>query len=479
MRMLMALVLLPLLPAAGPAEGIKVTTDRTVDTGSLDGIVRDVVRLSGAKTNDEKAIAIHTWLHHAIFHNAYPVEKSPQSVGPLKAIRVYGWGLCGGQHTVLKSLFETAGWKVRYRGWDGHTTIEVFYDERWHYFDVFLKCYYWTKDKKTIAGQDDINADPSIVLDAEKEGRIPKDHYLCCGDDAKGVVDGCKTSKPYPVSKHEDGWASVTGRDRGWSSDLTLPSGATLRLEWKGEAGQIAVNGQGRHTCGTKDFRSDKDLGPVLEHYGPRNHSNGKLTYAPDFGKGSDVADIALAGAEAKGGKLAAAGGQGVAVFKLPLPYVYVSGQIDAAFDGEGKLSVSVDGGKTWQPVASGEPLAAIKQKYDVQIKAEFAGALTKFKVDAVVEHNRSAQPFLLQGKNQVTVSTGKLAKDAVLAVTYGYQEATAPDPAKRSRYEDQGVTYGAAKTATHEGAASPWTIEVGGNTPPKMLYLEVAVRGK
>jgi hypothetical protein len=307
---------------------------------------------------------------------------------------------------------------------------------------------------------------------------VPKDHYLCCGDEAKGVVEGCKTSKPLPVSKHEDGWASVTGRDRGYSSDLILPSGAALRLEWKGEAGQIAVNGQGRHTCGTKDFRSDKDLGPILEHYGPRNHSNGKLSYAPDFSKASDVADIALTGAEARAGKLAASG-QGTAVFKLPLPYVYISGQIEAAFEGEGKLSVSVDGGKTWQPVASGDPLGAIKQKYDVQIKAEFSGALSKFRFDAVVEHNRSVQPYLLNGKNQVTVSAGKLAKDAVLSVTYSYQEATAPDPAKRSRYEDQGVVYGAPKSATHEGAASPWTIEVGGNTPPKMLSLEYAVHGK
>jgi hypothetical protein len=55
--------------------------------------------------------------------------------------------------------------------------------------------------------QDDINADPSIVLDAEKEGRVPPSHYLCCGDEAKGIVEGCKTSKPYPASKHEDGWA--------------------------------------------------------------------------------------------------------------------------------------------------------------------------------------------------------------------------------------------------------------------------------
>jgi hypothetical protein len=102
------LVLLPVTPPPG-SEGIKVTTDRTVDTTSLDSIVKDVIRLSGAKTNDEKGIAIHTWLHDTIFHNAYPVEKAPQSVGPLKVLRVYGWGLYGGEHTVLKALFETAG----------------------------------------------------------------------------------------------------------------------------------------------------------------------------------------------------------------------------------------------------------------------------------------------------------------------------------------------------------------------------------
>jgi hypothetical protein len=459
--------------AVGPDDGIKVTTDRTVDTSSLESIVKDVFRLAGAKTNDEKAIAIHTWLHHAIFHNAYPVEKSPQSVGPLKAIRVYGWGLCGGQHTVLKALFETAGWKVRYRGWDGHTTIEVNYDDRWHYFDVFLKCYFWTKDKKTIAGQDDINADPSIVMDALKEGRVPEAHYLCCGDEAKGVVEGCKTSKPLPVSKHEDGWASVTGRDRGYSSQLALPAGATLRLEWKGEPGQFAVNGQARHTCGNKDFRGDKELGPVLEHYGPRNHSNGKLAYAPDFSRGADVAAVALTGVEAKGGKLTASG-QGTAVFKLPLPYVYVSGQIEAAFEGEGKLSISVDGGKTWQPAAAGDVSPVLKQKYDVQVKAEFTGALSKFRLDAVVEHNRSVQPHLLQGKNVVTVAA---PKDAGLTVTYGYQEATTPE--KRARWDGQGVSYSAPKTASHDGAVASWTIDVGGNSPPKMLYLEYAARGK
>src|SRR5262249_16175986 len=110
--------------ASAETRGIKVSTDRTVDASSLQTIVRDVWARSGAKTDDEKAIAIYEYLHNTIFHWAYATEAAPQSVGPLKLINVYGWGLCGGQHTVLKALYETAGWKCRYVGWPGHTTVE-------------------------------------------------------------------------------------------------------------------------------------------------------------------------------------------------------------------------------------------------------------------------------------------------------------------------------------------------------------------
>ena len=462
-----------LLACLSVQDDLRVTTDRTVDTRSLETIVKDVIRLSGAKSNDEKAIAIHNWLHQAIFHFAYPVEKMGHSVGPLKVLNVYGWGLCGGQHTVLKALFETAGWQVRSRGWSdpGHTTVEVFYDDRWHYFDVFLKCYFWTKDKKTIAGQDDIVKDPSIVLDAVKDGRVPAAHYLCCGDDAEGIVQGCKSSKALPPSQHKDGWASVTGRDQGYSPSLRLPAGATLRLEWKGAPGQLAIQNKGAHSCGNKDFRGDPVLGPIVEHYGPRNHSNGRLTYVPDLNK---AADVTLAGAAAKGGKLVASG-QGSAVFKVALPYPYVTGQLEAGFEGgEGKLSISPDGGKTWQPAAPGDVSALVKQRYDVWIKAEFSGSLASFQFEGMVEHNRGALPYLLTGANAVTVSGS-----GAVSVSYAYQEATASP--NRKRWDGQGVTYGEAKTVTKAFSQFPgtFTIDVGGNTPPKMLYLEFASTGK
>jgi hypothetical protein len=467
--------------AFAPAEtkGFKVTTDRTVDPSSLESIVKDVFARSGAKTDDEKAIAIYEYLHNTIFHWAYATEPSPQSVGPLKLINVYGWGLCGGQHTVLKALYETVGWKCRYVGWPGHTTIEVQYGGRWHYLDVFLKCYYWTKDRSHVASEEEIANDPSIVLDAVKDGRAARQN-LCCGDEPQGVVEGCKARTVEGDSK---GWASVTWRDENYSTALNLPSGASIRLEWKSVPDAFAITGKApAHSCSIKDYREDKVLGPLLEHYGTRNWSDGTFSYKPDFSKAADLADVELTGAAAKGGKLAASAGAGVAVFKLALPYAYVSATLAASYEGgEGKLSVSVDGGKTWKPAAAGDVTALLKQKYDVRVKAEFAGSLAAFGLEAVVEHNRGALPALLPGKNVVTVATEKneLPKDRVLSVTYAYQEATAPE--KRNRYDGQGLKYGDVKTVTKEVTALPFTFEVqvGGNTPPKMISLERSVRAK
>ena len=486
MRLMLTMLSVALLARTAfcAADGFKVTTDRTVDASSLESIVADVIRLSGAKTNDEKGIALYNYLNQVLFHHAYPNEKAPQSVGPLKVINVYGWGLCGGQHTVMKALFETAGWPVRYRGWSdpGHTTIEAKYDDRWHYYDIFLRAYYWTKDKKTIAGQDDINADPSIVLDGLKDGRVPKESYLACGDEAPGIVKGCKNSKPTEIYKPEQGWASVTGRDRNYSPLLTLPSGGALKLEWTGvPEGMVASGTKGVHTCpNLKDIRNDPVLGPVLEHYGTRNFSNGTFVYAPDLTKKGDLAEIELLNAKADGGKIVASGAAS-AIFKLSLPYPYAKATLSAEFDGDGRLSVSPDGGKSWQPAAAGDISPLVRQRYNVWVKAEFSGALKTVKLNATVEHNRAAQPFLYHGKNVVTVNTkdNKLPADSTMVVTYTYQEATAPD--KKRQFNAKDVTYSETKTVSKEVTALPFTfeVEVAGNTPPKMLGFERAVKSK
>ena len=232
--------------------------------------MRDVWARSGAKTNDDKAIAIYEYLHNNIFHHAYPIERAPQSVGPLKAINAYGWSLCGGQHTILKALYEAAGWECRYLGWPGHTTIEVNYDGKWHYFDVFLKCYFWSKDKSHVASQEEIANDPALVLDAVKDGRAARQH-LCCGDTQDDVIAGCKARN---VIGNTKGWASVTWRDDNYSPQLNLPSGTSLRLDWKPEANGFAVINDVL-TAAAPRISADKVLGPILEHYGPCNGPTG------------------------------------------------------------------------------------------------------------------------------------------------------------------------------------------------------------
>jgi hypothetical protein len=478
---LLACLACALRPASGLAEvrGFKVTTDKTVDASSLESIVRDVIARAGARTNDEKAIAIYEYLHNTIFHHAYPTEAAPQSVGPLKVLNAYGWSLCGGQHTVLKALFEAAGFRCRYVGWPGHTTVEVFYDGQWHYFDVFLKCYYWAKDRSHVVSQEEIANDPSLVLDAVKEGRAARQN-LCCGDTMADVIEGCKARN---VVGEVKGWASVTWRDQDYSPLLRLPAGASVRLDWKGEDGGFAVANRPQHTCGIKDFRTDRVLGPLLEHYGPRNWSNGVLVYAPDFARPADVADVQLTGAQARGGKLVA-NGRGVAVFPLPLPYPYVRARFEAGFEsGDGKVFLSTDRGKTWKAIAGDDLSDLVKQKYEGWLKVEFSGALTKARLTALVEHNRDAQPYLVPGKNLVTVSLdgNRLPSDQVLRVTYVYQEATAPSPEKRTRFDGQGLTYGPVRRVTKEVTSLPYTyaIDVGGNTPPRMISLERAVQAK
>ncbi|MBI5832562.1 MAG: hypothetical protein HZB16_09690 [Armatimonadetes bacterium] len=163
MRCLVMLFACCLSAAAVP---LSVVNDRAPDTSSLDTLVASVTR--GCRTDDERAVAIYNYLRYALYHHAYPGE--PGGIGALKLINVYGWSLCGGEHSVLAAMYEKAGWQWRYRGWNnpGHTTVEASYGGRWHYLDVFLKFYCWRPDAAapnghTIASQEDILAQPSLL----------------------------------------------------------------------------------------------------------------------------------------------------------------------------------------------------------------------------------------------------------------------------------------------------------------------------
>ena len=65
-----------------------------------------LARLFAAQGHWEKAVAIYNFLNLALYHHAYPSE--PGGISALKLINAYGWGLCGGEHTVEAALWKAA-----------------------------------------------------------------------------------------------------------------------------------------------------------------------------------------------------------------------------------------------------------------------------------------------------------------------------------------------------------------------------------
>src|SRR3954447_16767672 len=288
-----AVLCLPALAAAAaaPLRDVKVTSDRAPDCSSLKAVVASVTR--GCETDDERAVALYNFCRYAYYHHAYPSEDG--GVGAVKMLNVYGWSLCGGEHTVLAALYEAAGWKWRYRGWSnpGHTTVEAFYGGGWHYLDTFLKFYCWMPDPdhpggRTIAGQDDIKADPALVTDGFVEDHARKVCYqkgnafdyvgarvnwaapafMDCGDDLPGVLSGIRSNNNGGSPR---GGAGINFDDPGYSTAVDLPVGYALTLDWDKVDGGYYFRGSKnppQHTCGSKEFRNCPAIGPLLEPYG-------------------------------------------------------------------------------------------------------------------------------------------------------------------------------------------------------------------
>lgn len=441
--------------APGLVHQIKVTNDQAPDTSSLKSIVQSVTR--GCKTNDEKAVAIYNVNQLLNYHRAYPEEPGKASV--LKEFNVYGWSLCGGLHTELAALWREAGWKWRYLRWPGHTTVEAFYDGQWHYMDVFLKVYAWKPDAKspggfTIASQADIARNPDLILKNltlnEKLGVMfsrfdtpqkigdtfnwTAQPMLVCGDSAEGVVEGCKARKDAGAQTE---WASIRFDDPNYSTDVNLAPGYSLKLTWDAMAAAHywVTNGKESdkgpyHTCGAgdKDYRSMPSVGPILEPYVKsggqcRTYANGVLTFTPNLD-----GDAFLAGLfdktnvkVAKGQLMPADASKDASIIvELQSPYVMTkaSGKADGA-----KAQVSLDGGKTYKLVDLKDFTAAVKGHYQALLKLSVDKPIKDLSIEAIVQCNRCALPYLAPGTNKITVEAAdaKSLGDNQLVVTYAY----------------------------------------------------------
>jgi len=430
-------------------RNVKVVNDRAPDCSSLKSIVDTVTR--GCKTDDERVIAIYNFCRYNHYHHAYPTE--PGGISALKFINVYGWGLCGGQHAVMSALWEAAGYKWRFRGWRGHTTVEVFYGGRWHYLDTFLKFYAWMPDPqspggRTIADQESLKANPQWVtdalqMDAARKVLYLKDNrfdyagdkvnwtapaFLVCGDTISGVISGLKTSRN---SGSPRGWGGMKFDDENYSTAVNLSPGYSLSLRWDKDDDAFYFRGRKQgphHTCGDKDYRNCPAIGPILEPYNalgrPRTWSNGTLTFKPNLGNDTFLADLKQADNVAlRGGALHPKEPKqpGVLAIEMASPYVVAKATGKIVSEGA-KIEVSKDG-QSYAAANLAELTPTVAGLYRYTIRVTFSKPITAIELTSVVQHNQEALPYLAPGRNKVTISADDskpLGKNR-LVVTYAY----------------------------------------------------------
>lgn len=177
-----------LKPGSRTVHGVRLSCDRWPDTNDLRACITDIFRLEGARTGEEKALALWNWLLRLYHRGNYDQEGDPGFEGylldTLKALNVHGFHYCDGWGRLAVNLWQAAGGRARKivcRDM-GHTVYELFYKDadgksRWHVFDAQNGWYVRTRDGSRVASMEELDRDPSLITDPV-ERSVPWFHHL-------------------------------------------------------------------------------------------------------------------------------------------------------------------------------------------------------------------------------------------------------------------------------------------------------------
>ncbi len=229
-----------------------LTVNDLFDWFNVESLVEEITR--GCKTDEEKALAIWSWVQWKRFQRS-PHDDS--SLNPIRGLNGYGYGICGHTSAWLKRLFTSAGLKARVWELTGHTVTEAFYNGAWHMLDGNVKVFYLDRDNRTIASLAKLEHDPWLI----ERGIHPTDAWFRGPDPPernREFVHYLITDKD---NWESDGYDSEA--DNPYSMAMTLRPGERLVRWWK----PVLKKFEGR----------DKD--PLV----PRQYANGRLIWEPDL----------------------------------------------------------------------------------------------------------------------------------------------------------------------------------------------------
>jgi hypothetical protein len=235
-----------------PVVDPRMTVNGLYDWYDVKSLVNEITR--GCKTDEEKALAIWSWVQWKRFQRE---AHDDSSLNPVRGLNGYGYGICGHTSAWLKCLFTAAGLKARVWELTGHTVSEAFYDGAWHMLDGNVKVFYLDRDNRTVASLATLEHDKWLI----ERGIHPRDPWFRGPD----PPERNREFVHYIISD-KDNWES-DGYDyeikKPYTMAMTLKPGERLLRWWK----PVLEKFEGR----------DKD--PLV----PERYANGRLIWEPDL----------------------------------------------------------------------------------------------------------------------------------------------------------------------------------------------------
>jgi hypothetical protein len=410
-------------------KNIRVTTNRTIDFHSMKSVADSIIE--PGMSGEEKALACFEVVRKNMFQYPWPYderERREEWHDALKLLRIYGHGLCGVQARVLGALYqelfgyenqrligatekEVGTWKMgeecgafffslmkRGNSLDnhqGHTTIEVFYDDQWHHLDPMVEFYAYTRDGSRIAGIEETFADPTLVTHPSRQ--------------IGGLMPDGDIGKVFYASTLPTSW--TPGPDyyvvRDTRMDFALKPGQMVRWFWDKPFGFFFW-----------PEASARDFSQPYFADGPR-HPDPVKTNWRHYGNGWFSAQEP---AVPTPGKL-----------QFDFPYVLVGGNIELIAEGT-DLSLELrsqgaeeDESLQLEPGSNRFDLKSrVMGGYGLELNFGGSGKIRDLQLDLCFQHNFFAAPRLLAGDNQVQISGEADFEGEELEVSWEWREANA-----------------------------------------------------
>lgn len=350
-------------------------------------------------TDADKAFAL--WFQE-IQHRHHSPGDNNELGDPVKVFNIYGYNTCGNDSIALATLWRRAGLKVAPARALGHCISQVFYDDRWHFYDGDMHSVYLLRDNQTVAGEQDIVHDHDLVKRTHSKGILMLDTWW----DGQGM---CAMYSYAGEVRGERGGKGDT------TMDMVLRPGEALEWRW-GQGDPLKYHGA-LYTMPTY---------PGLIY-------NGVWEYRPDL-----THDVWRRGAAStenirsdSDGLAAEEGQRGTVVWNMASPYVFVGGRIEAEGAGA-KFSISVDG-KSWQIVKDSLdksfPIVG-PAHYRYQLKCQLEGT-ARLRSLAIINDLQMAPlglPEMVVGENRFTYAD-QSAGNRRVRITHRWVERSASQP--------------------------------------------------